>query len=48
MNRHGAIELAELTGRKPNTAAMIGEEVPLFYVSSSQIQADGGARLFDW
>ncbi len=52
MNRHGAIELAELTGTEPNTAAMIGHETAVAYAGSSQTgrarQPEGGARMFVW
>ncbi len=52
MNRHGAIEIEELTGREPNDADMIGENVPPVFDSSSQAgrirESGGGARLFVW
>ena len=52
MNRHGALQVEELTGREPNTAAMIGKEVPLAYATSTQAgrirQSGGGARMFVW
>jgi hypothetical protein len=52
MNRYGALEVEELIGREPNTAAMIGKETPLVYPSSIQAgrlrQSGGGARMFVW
>jgi hypothetical protein len=53
MNRHGAIEVEELTGDAPNTAGLISEDLVPVRVSSVQTgrvrEADGGgARLFVW
>ena len=52
MNRHGAIELAELSGEEPNIAGVISSEAPIVYAGSSQTgrtrQSEGGARMFVW
>jgi hypothetical protein len=53
MNRHGAIEVEELTGHAPNTAGLMGEDLVPVSVNSVQTgrirEADGGgARMFVW
>ena len=53
MNRHGAIEVEELTGHTPNTAGLTGEDLVPISVGSVQTgrirEPDGGgARLFVW
>ena len=52
MNRHGAIEIEQLTGGEPNDAEMIGENVSFVPDSSSQAgrirESGGGARMFVW
>jgi hypothetical protein len=52
MNRHGALQVEDLTGKEPNTEAMIGEEVPLVHANSTQADrgspSGGGARMFAW
>ena len=52
MNRRGAIEVEELTGREPNAATMIAPERPIVDGTSAQTcrtrQSGGGARMFIW
>jgi hypothetical protein len=52
MNRHGAAEVEELTGREPNTGRIGGEGMPLVQSDFSQTgrvrQQGGGARMFVW
>jgi hypothetical protein len=52
MNRHGALQVEDLIGREPNTAAMIGKQEPLVFANSIQAgrirQSGGGARMFVW
>lgn len=52
MNRHGALQVEELTGNEPNHKAMIGVEVPLVHANSTQADRSspsaGGARMFAW
>jgi hypothetical protein len=54
MNRHGAIEVEELTGNAPNLAGVIGRGAPLAYPGSITAQtgrtrqSGGGARMFVW
>ena len=53
MNRHGAIEVEELTGSAPNVAGVIGRGAPLAYAGSAAQtgrtrQSGGGARMFVW
>jgi triosephosphate isomerase len=53
MNRHGAIEVEELTGNAPNLAGVIGSGAPLAYTGSTtqtgrSRQSGGGARMFVW
>ena len=53
MNRHGALEVEELTGSAPNVAGVIGRGAPLAYAGSAAQtgrtrQSGGGARMFVW
>jgi len=52
MNRHGALQVEELAGKEPDTAATIDREARLVYARSSQAdevcQSAGGARMFVW
>jgi hypothetical protein len=52
MNRHGAAEVEELTGREPNTGRITGEDMPLAQSDFSQTgrvrQQGSGARMFVW
>jgi hypothetical protein len=52
MNRHDAMELAELTGSRPETLSLPGEDVTPLLGGSPQTgrirQSGGGARMFVW
>jgi hypothetical protein len=53
MNRHGAIEVEEVTGSAPDMAGVIGSVAPLAYTGSTAQtgrtrQSGGGARMFVW
>jgi hypothetical protein len=52
MNRRGAIEVEELTGREPNIGSMIAENVAPVDDGPTQTgrirQQGGGARMFVW